>query len=297
MSKVPSRIVIATLNINGLPRFRQDDKTKELLRPYPARHAKICEKLESSDIDVINFQEVFTERNRRFLKKHLPSYGYASFKSSMVGPKGGLITFSKLPMAITGFSSYFSASRGATAKGLSPYDLLKSSLVGGILVSRLTDYSSISIINTHLSAANPEWDWSNSNRFHSLQSAQLDALANVVTEEKASTGNLTILAGDLNVAKGSTLFTSFLSKSGMYDAFANDTKPTFHQDFLKTGLATSAIDVLLTSKINTVVHGSSERIFQDMPNVLGPDQIYLTDHVGLRSNMILPKPKQAAHLN
>ena len=73
-------VVIATININGLPSFYHMRGAEEVLESYPLRHEEICKCFEKSNVDIINFQEVFTYRNLWLLKKNLPSYNYVNFK-------------------------------------------------------------------------------------------------------------------------------------------------------------------------------------------------------------------------
>jgi hypothetical protein len=94
--------------------------TRSLLLPYPVRFRALGGLIESSDINVINFQEVFTHRQRRLLDASLPSFGYSTYDPSATGPKGALVTFSKFPIQKSRHESFYSSSRLADRSVTTP---------------------------------------------------------------------------------------------------------------------------------------------------------------------------------
>jgi exonuclease III len=270
------KVVVATLNINGLPSFRHDARTKALLLPHQIRHRELCRYLEASDIDVINFQEIVTYRNYWLLKACLPSFGYVSFEPSLLGPKGALVTFSRLPMEKVSYGSYREVVKLVEASVLPRLSMTKMKMKG-ILVSQLKNVP-LTVINTH-PLANDDWDWSDNNRFYALHKAQLSKLASLIQNLRAANKNAIILGSDLNIAKDSSLFRDFLSKCELHDIFQGDTHPTFHSEFVEPGKLARCIDYLLTS--NGVVMETSHRIFEGRVSVRGYGDIYITDHEGL----------------
>lgn len=272
-------VVIATLNVNGLPSFRQNARTKSLLPPYQLRHRELCRRLEQSSIDIINLQEVFTHRDRHLFEEYLPSFGYATFENALFGPRGALMTFSRLPMEKVSYDSYRDAAKSANAAELPRLSLMKSAMKG-ILVSQLKDIP-LTVVNTH-PLANDDWNWSDENRFYPLQEAQLNKLASVIQRQQALSENAIVLGCDLNVAKNSSLFRNFLGKSCLRDIFQADTAPTFYREFLEPGQTAQSIDFLLAS--GGVVR-ASERIFADKAILEGYGGAYLTDHQGLSVNL------------
>lgn len=268
-------IVMATLNVNGLYSFRQDSNTRSLLRPYPVRFRALGALIETSDISVINFQEVFTHRQRRLLGASLPSFGYSTYEPSATGPKGALVTFSKFPIQKSRYESFYSSSRLADRTHLPSLTLAKSSLKG-TLVSLVTD-SSLAIINAH-PLANDDWDWSSANRFHSLEEMQLGKIASIVNDLEAN-GLEVALGADLNVSKSSDLFSAFLGKAGLHDAFEGDVEPTFHAEFVAGRRDPECIDYLLAS--NNLKLDKAYRFLEGKVEVGGEGEIYLTDHQGL----------------
>lgn len=273
-------IIMATLNVNGLYSFYKDSHTRSLLRSYPVRFRALGRLIEASDINLINFQEVFTHRQRRLLGASLPSFRYSVYEPSATGPKGALVTFSRLPIRKDRYESFSSSSRKADRSELPPLTLAKSSLKG-TLVSRMSD-SALAIVNAH-PLANYDWDWSPDNRFHSLEEMQLGKIASVVNDLEAN-GLEVALGADLNVAKSSALFRAFLGKSGLHDAFVGDTEPTFHAEFVTGERSPECIDYLLVG--DNIKLGKSYRFYEDKITVEGEGEIYLTDHQGLCTEFV-----------
>lgn len=280
LKREDNRIVMATLNVNGLYAFRQDSRTRSLLRPYGVRFRALGKLVEASDIDVINFQEVFTHRQRKLLEASLPSFGYTTYESAMTGPRGALVTFSRIPIEKVSYESFRSVSKAVDHSGLPRFVLAKSSLKG-ILVSRLKD-SSLAIVNTH-PLANYDWDWSPDNRFHSLEEVQLGKIADVIHYLRAN-GYRIALGADLNVAKSSGLFRTFLARTGLHDAFEGDESPTFNAEFVAGGRKPECIDYLLAS--DHIGINGSYRLFEGKVDVEGDGAMYLTDHDGLCAGLM-----------
>ncbi len=275
-------IVIATVNVNGLPRFRQDPHTRSSLAPFQVRFPELCRLIEASDIAVVNFQEVFTNSERKMLARHLPTFRFAVFEPAAMGPKGGLVTFSKTALEKFGYESFRKATKKASRSGLPPLCLTKSSLKG-VLISKLKDVP-LTIVNAH-PLANYDWDWSPQNRFHSLESAQLSEVASVARSFIEQGGSL-ILGADLNVARPSELFTEFMTKSGLRDASGGDTLPTFQAEFMPGGMPAPHIDYLLIGGDGISV-GKNYRIFENKLPVEGQGDLYLTDHLGLVAELTI----------
>lgn len=238
----------------------------------------MCRQLESSDIDVINLQEVFTHRDRKLIERNLPSFAYSSYEPSLLGPKGALVTFSRLPIEKTSYISYFSATKPLDLAKLPRFSLVKSGMKG-ILTSRLTIVP-LTLVNTH-PLANDDWEWSASNRFNDLQKAQLDTLATVVKAQIAQYSEGLVLGCDLNVAKDSEPFETFLAKSGLHDPFQGDVTPTFHSEFLAGNYRSRCIDVLLASSDIVRDDSQNHRIFENMTDIQDLGAGYITDHQGL----------------
>src|SRR3954467_12063410 len=91
-------ISVATLNVAGLP---------GQLPPVRQRAAPICRFLEDSGIHTVNLQEVWTRGYLETFRTLLPSYPSAAWVRGRAGqPSGGLVTFSRLPLGPTRYTSF-----------------------------------------------------------------------------------------------------------------------------------------------------------------------------------------------
>ncbi|HET6744134.1 MAG TPA: endonuclease/exonuclease/phosphatase family protein [Kribbella sp.] len=259
------RLTVASLNTRGLPLLGSE------LR---ARYAAIGAEFEASTVDVANLQEVHTYYHLRRLRRSMPSYRFASFRRSVAGPAGGLLTLSRHPVSSTTYRR-FPATTVDTA-GLPRRTRLTTSLKGALL-TRLTG---VTVINTHLSA-NRDGDWSATNRHYALHQAQLTALMQYVT----TAAQPAVVSGDFNIARNSRLYSDFIQQSGLTDAFGDTCPPTFHQAYLNPDQSPHCIDFLLLAS-PTITVDSATLTFTDqvaLPN--GP--AYATDHLGLEVHLTL----------
>src|SRR5262245_23526471 len=90
-------IGIVSLNVGGLP----------FSLPAPKqRMAELCRRIEKSDVDVVNLQEVWTHPLLAFIRGRLPSFSYGAWRPGLAGqPAGGLATFSRLPPGAVSYTS------------------------------------------------------------------------------------------------------------------------------------------------------------------------------------------------
>ncbi|TCC09995.1 endonuclease/exonuclease/phosphatase family protein [Kribbella soli] len=245
-----TRLTVASLNTRGVPLFSSDLRS---------RYTAMAEAFEASDTDVVNLQEVLTYYHLRLLRSSMPSYR-ASFRPSAAGPAGGLVTFSRHPVATTTYSripaSEFSALPRKTRLTASLKGVLSTSLSG------------LTILNVHLSA-NHDGDWSPANRYHGLHRTQLTTLAQYVgtVEEPA------VLTGDFNIARDSSLYRDFLRESRLTDAFGDDCPPTFHRAYLPPDRSPHCIDFVLLS--GPTVESAAV------------DDSYPSDHLGLTVRLLV----------
>ncbi len=153
-------VTVASLNIRGVP------LTGSRLT---ARCQAIGAFFEASDADVVCFQEVHTYYHLRQLSRQMPSFRYASFRRTLPGPAGDVVTFSRLPMSATAYHGFGASPH---APGIPSLTRLLARMKGA-LVTRLAD-PAISVVNTH-PVANIDGDWSPGNRFSPVHRAQLAA--------------------------------------------------------------------------------------------------------------------------
>jgi endonuclease/exonuclease/phosphatase family metal-dependent hydrolase len=233
-----SRLTIASLNTRGIPLL--GSRLRE-------RYRAIGQEFERSDVDVVNCQEVLTYYHLRQLAQSMPSYPRVSYRRSALGPAGGLVTFSRLPVKATQYSRL-------------------PGWLKGILVTRL---ASAYVVNTH-PQANVDGDWSESNRFYRTHREQLAALADIVDALPGPA----VVCGDFNVPRESDLFRTFITETHLIDAYAGACPPTFHASYLPPGRTSQCIDfILITGAFNVE---SADLMITD-PS--------LSDHLGLRATL------------
>lgn len=244
------RVTVASLNTRGMP-----------LRGsrLPARYAAIAASFEASEVEVVNFQEVLTYWHLRLLAKGMPSFA-AGYRRSMVGPAGGVVTFSRRPIESARYHRLPAPRR--TELSLRFRGFLK-----GALVTRI---GGLSVVNAHL-LANTDGDWSTGNRFHAIHRAQLTALAQLIE-------GTCIVTGDFNIPRHKPLFQGFLATTGLVDTFGGNCPPTFQLSYLPAGLHSQCIDFILTAGLTTE---STEVLFEDEVPALG----YVSDHLGLQARL------------
>lgn len=222
-------IGVATLNIGGVHRG---------LGSLAVRAPAFGRWFADHDVDVINFQEVWTPRRLAVLRAALPSYPYLAWRRGLAGqPAGGLATFSRLPVTGVAYAP-FSGGRADAGGPAFRLAMAVNSRLQGILSVEL---GSLVVVNTHLTA-NRDGDWSPGNRHRGLQRAQLAALHRVLAESAGIAVPMAVLGGDFNIASDSG---HDVVPDGWLDPFAAEDRPTFHAAFLPPGRRVRRIDYLL----------------------------------------------------
>ncbi|TDU91705.1 endonuclease/exonuclease/phosphatase family metal-dependent hydrolase [Kribbella voronezhensis] len=260
-----SRVSVASLNTRGTP----------LLGSRLAeRYRAIGEYFEAGDVDVVSFQEVLTYWHLRQLTAGLPSFRYAGYRPSALGPAGGLVTMSRRRLVGTVYQR-FPRLPGRSAAALPRRSRLTAPWKGSLMV-RLAE-PSLRVINTHL-LANFDADWTEQSRYYEVHRHQLAALTSIV---ESIDGPL-VVTGDFNISRDSSLFAEFVEKSRLADAF-EDCPPTFHPEYLGPGQRAHCIDFLLFSR-NSLRAEKAHLIFTDkvpMKNGAG----FASDHLGLTATV------------
>jgi endonuclease/exonuclease/phosphatase family metal-dependent hydrolase len=238
------------------------------------RYAVIGTALEAGDADVVCLQEVLTWWHLRLVARRMRSFRYVSFRASPVGPAGGLVTFSRLPVSSTTYRAF---GVPPAARGISTAARLRAG-VKGALVTRLA-CPGLSVVNTH-PVANRDGDWSRAGRFYPLHRAQLASLTRVVRGELGPV----VVCGDFNIDRGSCLFSEFVEGTGLTDTFEGSCPATFRAEYLPAGETPHCIDFILIA--DGVKAESASMVFVDKePLPGGPG--YVSDHLGLRASLFL----------
>ena len=94
---IRTSVTVASLNIRGVPLTGSH---------LTARCQAIGDFFEASDADVVCFQEVHTYYHLRQLSRQMLSFRYASFRRTLPGPAGDVVTFSRRPMSATAYHGF-----------------------------------------------------------------------------------------------------------------------------------------------------------------------------------------------
>ena len=263
----PMNFTIGTLNVGGLSRPRPP------LLPLALRAPELGQRLDAAPIDVLNLQEVFHYASLRVLRERLPSYPYVGFRRSVVGPAGGLVTFSRLPLRRVRYRSFAGI---APPRGRLKFRVKRAllSAVQGLTTVELAGLP-ITIVNTHLTA-NRDGDWSPGNRFHAFQRAQLRRL-NATLARRRRPG-LTVITGDFNIASDSDHYPLIVDHGARHDPFAATGPVTFHAAFLPPGEPAHRIDYALLAGDASVLNCTT--LFPE-PLTVDGEPYFLSDHIGL----------------
>jgi hypothetical protein len=254
-------LTIASLNTRGIPLTGSQ---------LAERYAVIGAGFDAGDADVVCCQEVFTYWHLRRLVRRMRSFRKVSYRPGPFGPKGGLVTFSRRPVAGTAFRRFGSPPRSPGVPRASRFQ----ARLKGALVTRLAR-PELCVINTH-PVANHDGNWSGANRYYPLHRAELGVLARVVSEA----GPRAVVCGDFNISRDSALFGDFMAATGLADAFGGACPATFRAEYLPAGATAHCIDFILTAGEVTV---ESTGLVFAQKEPLG----YVSDHIGLRARVSL----------
>jgi endonuclease/exonuclease/phosphatase family metal-dependent hydrolase len=276
MTAGPDALRVTTLNVCGLP---------GPLRPLAERAAEFGHRLDRSDADVVNLQEVWDQRALAVIRAHLPSVPHLAWRRGLAGqPAGGLVTFSRRPIGAVSYRSFRSA---APSHGGLPFRARAAinTRLQGVLIAELSGLGVV-VANTHLTA-NKDGDWSSANRYFAFQRAQLDILHASVPR-----GKLTILTGDFNIASDGPLYPRIVHDGVWRDPFAGTDLVTYHVEFLPDGSPGRRIDYVLVSGDETR-HPVLDRTPLFTAPLARPDgrRMFVSDHVALTVRVGLRPPE------
>jgi endonuclease/exonuclease/phosphatase family metal-dependent hydrolase len=263
-------ITVGTLNVCGLP-------PRPPLWTLARRAPELCRRLEESSIDVLNVQEVFHYSSLRLLREGLRSYPYEAYRRGFVGPAGGLVTFSRLPL---GHPSYRSFLGTYPTSGHARFRLRRAAMgaIQGILTVPLLTQA-VTMVNTHLTA-NSDDDYSVGGRFYDFQRAQLVRLNQFLARQPRP--GVRVITGDFNLPSTSDLYPLIVAYGAHRDPFATTNPCTYHPAFLRDGVPALRVDYLLVDGDEHHYPILDARTLFDEP-IAGEDgtAFYLSDHIGL----------------
>jgi endonuclease/exonuclease/phosphatase family metal-dependent hydrolase len=259
------RLTVASFNTRGVPVMGSR---------LAGRYAVIGTELDAGEADVVCLQEILTYWHLRLMTRRMRSFRHVSYRPSSVGPAGGLVTFSRLPVSGAVYNGFGIPPK---APGISRLTRFGAGLKGA-LVTRLAR-PGLNVINTH-PAANRDGDWSQASRFYPLHRAQLDVLTGVMRGVPVPA----VVCGDFNIDRDSALFSDFMNGIGAADAFGDGCPPTFRAEYLPAGAAPHCIDFILTT--DGVQAKAVTLLFTGKESLRGGPG-YLSDHIGLCARLLL----------
>ena len=258
---------LLSLNIFGIPFFLSW-----------GRLVRLTKLLERLDPTVICLQEIQQNAYAPLLIQRLPTYPYQAIFPHIYAPKGGLGTFSRMPLIQQRFEPYLD-------RGLRFFITFADwALFKGVLVVLLqVEGVDVFVLNTHLNA-NYSGDWHHKNPLALVQLRQVQKLSALLEEMPAEA--LIVLCGDLNFPRASFLYEELVSRNGLTDPLRDDPRPTYRPFPLVPASWKTSLDYILYR----LPQGKDFNIQADILPVEDSSQKsalrrFLTDHCALTLNV------------
>lgn len=258
------KLTISSLNTYGYPAYYRRLALKD-------RYTVIADYFNNSETDILHLQEVFTHYHLSVLKKTLKSFLYHYFEKSLIGPKGGLVTFSRIPLVKT---RYYRFSSRYTPLNRS----LLEEILGqkGMLITKIQD-KDIALVNTHFKAVLNN-NWNKSGKYYKMMLLQVKEFKKILRKKKLK---IVIASGDFNLDKKSSLYKELLDLKSLKDINSKSKKNTFYDKFDRNTKSAYCLDYIL-------VHGNSKKykildkhyILEDKVK-LRDSWSFVSDHIGL----------------
>ena len=261
-----NQLSIVTFNTFGVP-FFAPDMTK--------RYKYIAQEINRGPYDIVCLQEIFSYYNFYLIKKKLTHFPYVAYQKNILGPRGGLVIFSKYPLTEQSFFTY------AFPKGaMTPF--YTKIAQPGVLSCTVNDFS-LRMCTTHLSS-DLEHNLTAKDKLYKLIRSQSEEAAEQVNSY-AKKFNQIILTGDFNIAKNSALYKSFLAKTQAKDLFEKNEEETYHRNrfkYIYTAYKSERIDYMfMKSSSKKLIPAKTDHIFTEPVKFSSGGKSYLSDHNGL----------------
>lgn len=233
-----------------------------------ARISALAEIVDRADYDVVCLQEVISPRVLARLRDGTPSYPHCAYAHAFPLVRGGLVTLSRRPITRSHFMT-FTRLRPARPEWL----LGKGALFTRV---RLPD-GRLTVVNTHLSA-NLDLDWSPSNGYAKVEESELRELAAAIG--RISGTEPMAVMGDFNVPRESPFLRGFSDATGLANALAGDTEPTFRPEIAEF----EPIDQLL---VRPGIEATARLVFKDDVRLADGRAAHLSDHYGIDATLTI----------
>lgn len=250
-------------------------------RSLTERYVALANMIKETDANVLAFQEVHTYVHLQILKKLLKNeFPYVIYQKFMYGPKGGVVTFSKLPLESVGFSRF---SNHGSFRNITFYGRL---IRNGTLVCKIKGCP-IFILNTYLTT-NPAANWDKMNLQAKIQETQVRDIAQIVTVLKEN-NSAVVVAGDFNFPKASAAYRLFADLTNANDTFDNFSIPTYIFNtklYLFHSKKSERVDYifLIKGKQNIKIK-KTDHVFNEEVRLFTGKKRFLSDHIGLYTKL------------
>lgn len=264
------KLIISSLNTYGYPAYNRRLALKD-------RYFAIANYFNDSKIDVIHLQEIFTYYHLLLFKKMLKSFPYHYFEKSLIGPKGGLVTFSRIPLVKIQYYRF-----------LNLYTPLNRSLLEailgqkGMLITKIQD-KDIALVNVHFKAV-LNYDWNISGKYYKMVFSQVKKFKEILKNKEFK---IVIASGDFNLDRKSSIYEELLDLKGLKDINGKSKKNTFYNKFDRNTSLSYCLDYIL-------IYGNSKKykildkryVLEDMVK-LRDSWGFVSDHIGLSATLVI----------
>jgi len=262
-----SELSLLSLNTFGIPFFLS---WRRLIR--------LASELEQLGPTVVCLQEIQQNAYPPLLIRHLATYPYRAIFPHIYAPKGGLGTFSRIPLIQQRFEPYLD-------RGLRFFITFADwALFKGVLVILLQiDGLDIFVLNTHMNA-NYSGVWHRKNPLALVQRKQVQKISALLEELPAEA--LIILCGDFNFPRTSFLYEELVTKNELIDPLRDDPRPTYRPLPLVSSSWKTSLDYILYR----IPRGKDFSVCADILPIEDSSQKsslrrFLTDHCALTLNI------------
>ena len=242
------------------------------------RLVRLTKLLERLDPTVICLQEIQQNAYTPLLVRHLPTYYHRAIFPHIYAPKGGLGTFSRVPLIQQRFEPYLD-------RGLRFFITFADwALFKGVLLTHLSvDGLDIFILNTHLNA-NYSGDWHLKNPLALVQRKQVQRISVLLEEMPAKA--LIILCGDFNFPRTSFLYEELVTQNRLIDPMRDDPRPTYRPfPLVPSSWKTSLDYILYRIPQDKVFNIQADILPMEDPKQKSTLKRFLTDHCALTLNI------------
>lgn len=270
-------VSLLSYNVFGAPFHGQKILRTLLKTKVRKRFRLIAREIYKMNLDILLFQEVHTYPHLFVLKKALPKEYKIFYQLGIYGPKGGLVTFSKLPIHKKSFIDFFD--RGVYWNKSITGPLTQK----GILMTKIKDRD-LWILNTHMTQ-NSSGVWDGKSSYTNLLISQLNQCSTLISSLHKK-GYRIVIGGDFNMPDNSELYEKFLNSADLFDVYDNNKGSTYLQWF-EGEIHSGRIDYIFAQKLSNIKVLQSKYVFTEpLMNEAGEEQL-LSDHVGLEAKFEL----------